>query len=170
MDTREHQWEAWLQAAQTPEIARELEAVYAIIADQVEATSPRCDASGRCCNFRAWEHRLYTTGLEAAYLVARLAESEWAAGRRVLTREAIEAAVARGDCPLLIGTRCGAHAIKPSGCRIYFCDPAAQGWQGELSERTLRMIRGLHERRGVPYRYGEWRELLAMFVDERPSL
>jgi hypothetical protein len=58
------------------------------------------------------------------------------------------------------------HTIKPLGCRVYFCDPTAQGWQQELSERTLAMVRAIHERHGVPYRYGEWRGLLEVVTPD----
>jgi hypothetical protein len=56
------------------------------------------------------------------------------------------------------------HAIRPLGCRIYFCDRSAQDWQHELSERLIADIRGLHDRHGVEYRYAEWRGLLAAFL------
>ncbi|MBI1189119.1 MAG: hypothetical protein GC200_00335 [Tepidisphaera sp.] len=151
---------AWLACARRDDIAGELDAIYAMIADQVAARGPTCWASGRCCNFERAGHRLYTTGLEAAYCVARLepARGAW------LTEAALTLARARGDCPFLEGHTCGVHAIKPSACRIYFCDEAAQGWQHELTERVHGMIRGLHERHGIEYWYGEWRELLALFV------
>jgi len=59
---------------------------------------------------------------------------------------------------------CGVHAIKPLGCRVYFCDRSAQTWQHDLSERLLGMIRELHQRHAIEYRYGEWRQMLAMFT------
>jgi hypothetical protein len=33
-------------------------------------------------------------------------------------------------------------------------------WQQELSERALAMVRAIHERYGIEYRYGEWRTML----------
>jgi Fe-S-cluster containining protein len=75
----------------------------------------------------------------------------------------LEAALARGGCPFQVRNLCGVHAIKPLGCRVYFCDKSAQAWQGELSERLLGEIRGIHDRFAVPYRYGEWRAMLGMF-------
>ncbi|MGH7242186.1 MAG: hypothetical protein ACREJD_02075 [Phycisphaerales bacterium] len=147
---------SWLAAARLPRIAGELEAVYAMIGDQIEARGPACWASGRCCNFKEAGHRLYTTGLEAAYCVARL--------ENPLTSEALDAAVARGGCAFQVANICGVHAIKPSGCRVYFCDRAAQTWQNDLSERAVEQIRRIHDREGIEYRYGEWGSLLRMFV------
>jgi len=48
---------------------------------------------------------------------------------------------------------------------VYFCDPVAQGWQEQLSEKLLEQIRSLHGRHEIPYRYGEWRAMLGLFVE-----
>lgn len=148
---------AWREAARTPEIAAALEAVYAMAADQIEARGPSCWASGRCCNFEAAGHRLYVTGLEAAYLIDRLEEP--------LSLGALEDARERGGCPFQDGNLCGAHTIKPLGCRTYFCDRSAQEWQHLLTERGLEAIRRIHEEHGLEYRYGEWRAMLELFVE-----
>ena len=76
----------------------------------------------------------------------------------------LRAAAARDDCPFLESGRCGVHAFRPVGCRAYFCDPRAAGWQEELSERMIARLRSLHDAHGIPYRYGEWRTMLAHFV------
>jgi Fe-S-cluster containining protein len=157
--------EAWLSAARDETIAAELEAVYALIADQIEARGPRCDVSGRCCHFEEHGHRLYVTGLEAAYTVARLGEVRRHDHEGVIAARDVELARARGDCPFLVDEKCSVHAIRPLGCRVYFCDPTAQEWQQELSERTLALVRAIHERHGVPYRYGEWRGMLGMLAE-----
>jgi len=69
---------------------------------------------------------------------------------------------ARGSmrCPLLRDGLCGAHASRPAGCRIYFCDKAAQSWQPELSERIHHAVRMMHDAHGIPYEYSEWIGLL----------
>ncbi|GJQ28896.1 MAG: hypothetical protein HBSAPP03_07800 [Phycisphaerae bacterium] len=146
----------WLLAARRPEIAADLEAVFTLVADQIEARDPSCWASGRCCAFGSAGHRLYVTGLEAAYTVARL-ESP-------LRRDALDLAVARDDCPFLSANLCGVHTIKPVACRVYFCDRSAQAWQRDLAERAHALVRAVHDRHGVPYRYAEWRTQLALFL------
>jgi len=148
--------EEWLKAVRRPEVSAGLEAVYACIADAVELRGPACWASGRCCNFKEAGHLLYVTGLEAAYHVDRLGVP--------VTRAEVDGAVERGDCPFLQGNLCGAHLVKPLGCRVYFCDRTAQVWQEELSERGLAMIRRLHDEHGIEYRYGEWRAMLRVFA------
>jgi Fe-S-cluster containining protein len=147
---------AWLDAARDPAIAGGLETIYQLIADQIEARGPACWASGRCCGFEKTGHRLYVTGLEAAYTIARLDGP--------LTPADVAASRERGDCPFLSKNLCAVHTIKPLGCRVYFCDRTAQDWQKELSERALDLVRRLHERHAIPYRYGEWRSMLSHFV------
>lgn len=150
--------EIWLRAARDPAIAAELTAVYSLAADQIAARGPACWASGRCCNFTRAGHRLYVTGLEAAFTVSRLDIP--------LTPESLDAALLRGDCPFLHSHLCSVHAVKPLGCRVFFCDRSAAPWQQDLSERCLTLIRTIHERRTLPYRYGEWRTMLAEFLRE----
>lgn len=153
---RDSQATSWLEAAHAPGVVASLEAVYTMIAEQIESRGPACWASGRCCNFRQAEHRLYTTGLEAAYCVARL--------ERPLDSGELDRAIERGGCMFQLANMCGVHGIKPSGCRVYFCDRSAQDWQHELTERAVEEIRHIHDREGIGYRYGEWGELLRMFL------
>lgn len=150
---------AWLREARRPEVGERLEAIYAMIADQVAAHAPVCEASGRCCNFEAYGHRLYVTGLEAAWFVRRLPPDG-----PVLSIESVQEAVQRGGCPFQVGLLCGVHGVRPMGCRTYYCDPRAQGWQESLSERCHGLIRALHGRVGVAYRYMEWRSMLGLLI------
>ncbi|MFM9995712.1 MAG: hypothetical protein ACKVU4_07920 [Phycisphaerales bacterium] len=170
----------WLDAARNLAVAAELEGVYAAVAAEIEARGPACWASGRCCNFAKTGHRLYVTGLEAAYTVSRLATNAareastsplrvlGAAPRPPeLTAASLADARARGGCPFQVLNLCGAHAIRPLGCRVYFCDRSTQEWQRELSERAIERIKSLHERRAIAYRYAEWRGLLELFIAAR---
>ena len=160
--------QAWLTAARDEHIVAELEGIYAYIAAAIESRGPACWASGRCCNFDAAGHRLYVTGLETAYAVARLTAMSKGNARPsdfpVLSSSTLAAAVQSGGCPFQIKNLCGIHAIKPLGCRVYFCDRSAQRWQEELSEAMLARVRSLHDRHGVEYRYGEWRQMLSAFA------
>lgn len=69
------------------------------------------------------------------------------------------AAIGSG-CVFQKANLCGAHTIKPLGCRIYFCDRSAQDWQQDVHEMLITDLRRLHERHGIEYRYGEWRSML----------
>lgn len=146
--------EAWLRAARDPQVSGELELVYAALARESARRRPVCTASGRCCRFEAWGHRLYTTGLEAAFTLVSIDPA------LVPDERGVADAVARGGCPFQPATLCEVHEHRPLGCRVYYCDPTAQDWQQALSERMLREVRAIHDRHGVPYRYAEWRSLL----------
>jgi Fe-S-cluster containining protein len=152
----------WLEIARQPEVGQRLEAIYAMIADQVAARAPVCVASGRCCNFESYGHRLYVTGLEAAWCVAQLSPEA-----PTLSAATVADALERGGCPFQVGTLCGVHTIKPVGCRTYFCDPVAEGWQEGLTERAHGMVKDLHLKVGVPYRYMEWRAMLDLMASAR---
>ncbi len=154
--------QGWLAAVSRADVRGELEAVYAAAAGAIAERGPACWASGRCCNFEKTGHLLYVTGLEAAYTVWMGRERECAARTEPPgLRSGLSLKVVRGGaCPFQDGNLCGVHEIKPLGCRVYFCDKSAQGWQQELSERLLADIRAIHTRHGIEYRYGEWRGML----------
>ncbi len=146
----------WLAAIAREPVSLAIESIYARASVEIAARGPSCWASGRCCNFARTGHRLYVTGLEAAYAISR--------STRTLSPGDIDAARDRGGCPFQERNLCGIHSIKPLGCRVYFCDRSAQVWQQELSERLLGELRDLHERHAVEYRYAEWRAMLDMFA------
>ena len=64
--------EVVISAATRPEIVEAVRRVHSAIERAVEARRPRCDASGRCCRFEEYGHRLYVTTMELAAFVARL--------------------------------------------------------------------------------------------------
>lgn len=158
----------WLQSVAIEGVAGAMEALYAEASSAIAQRGPVCWASGRCCNFEAHGHRLYVTGLEAAYTLARLPEIAGTRAEnfpeRSLRPIALAQARSRGGCPFQLANLCGVHAIKPLGCRVYFCDASAQTWQHELSERLLAQVRAIHDQFAIEYRYGEWRDMLQRFV------
>ncbi len=141
----------WRQAAADAVIVARLEAVYDFVSDAVAERGPACWASGRCCNFDQAGHLLYVTGLEAAYTVQRAHDPRQSTSLPMLHA-----------CPYQEGNLCGAHPMRPLGCRVYFCDRSAQEWQRELAEEGIARVRAIHDEHGVPYRYGEWRRMLAL--------
>ncbi len=148
----------------------------------VAGRRPVCRASGRCCKFEAYGHRLYVTGVELEFFAAREARAPGGGGA-VLNDPSAEHAqgpfpehgtrgaerpksVSLGQffsaekfegCPYQVEGLCTAREGRPLGCRIYFCDENAQSWQNEVYEKYHARLRGVHERFGVPYRYMEWR-------------
>lgn len=150
---------AWLEHARTGEVRKALLNLHAELASRVESKDPVCTASGRCCNFERFGHRLYTTGLEVA-LTLDLLPTE-----RTLKPGDVDDALGRGTCPFVVDRLCGVHPVRPAGCRVYFCDTSAQLWVNELAEFAADEIKRIHDTYNIDYRYAEWRALLMMFQE-----
>jgi Fe-S-cluster containining protein len=144
-----------LQAAARPEVLEAVARVYAGLQREIDQRRPVCDASGRCCRFDEFGHRLYVTTMELAAFFGQLTTS--AAGTDL------------GGCPFQVGGLCSVHAIRPFGCRVFFCDSTSDAWQHEQYERFHGELKRFHETLDVPYRYIEWREALkAMGIEAVP--
>ena len=133
-----------MSASERTDVRDAVARVYAQLQEQMDTRRPKCDASGRCCRFDEFGHRLYVTTVELAAFVAGLESSE-------RSGEA---------CPFQVGGLCSVHAIRPFGCRVFFCDSTSDDWQHEQYERFHGDLKRLHEQLGVEYRYIEWREAL----------
>lgn len=149
--------EAWLARARDAEVGRAVAEIHEWIAREIEDQRPVCTASGRCCRFERFGHRLYVTGLEAALTLDTIP------AERALHAGDLERALAEGVCPFALGALCGVHPARPAGCRVYFCDSSAQLWVNGLAERASDMVKSVHDRFGIEYRYGEWRAMLGLF-------
>ena len=137
-------------AAGSAAVVAGVRAIYDAFEAERATRGPRCDQSGKCCRFEAYGHRLFVSTAEVAAFRAELSE------RPV-------ASVAGWDgtgCAYQVDGLCNAHAARPFGCRVYFCDPTATGWQQDQYERFHAALRELHGRLGVPYWYVEWRDAL----------
>jgi Fe-S-cluster containining protein len=124
-----------------------IEAIYADVQAAIDLRKPRCDASGRCCRFESFGHRLFVTTLELAAFVERAGEPNLAGWDGT-------------GCPYQVNKLCSVHTLRPFGCRIFFCDPTADDWQQDQYEQFHLRLKQLHESAGVPYLYVEWREAL----------
>lgn len=161
--------QAVTDAAARPEVRQALEAVYAQLQEAIATRRPRCDASGRCCRFEAYGHRLYVTTIELAAFQHNLARLQSGGGETgsdrpgrlaVLPADGGQAARDGGGCPYQVDRLCSVHAIRPFGCRVFFCDPTATEWQNDQYEHFHGRLKALHESLAVPYFYVEWRAAL----------
>jgi Fe-S-cluster containining protein len=100
-----------------------------------------CDVCGACCDFPAYDHRLYVTPPELMYLAAKLNVTELRP-------------MPAGRCPYQQGPGCTVHEYRFAACRI-FCCKGDSAFQSELSEAVLKRLKALCERLEVPYRYQE---------------
>src|SRR4029077_10178830 len=105
---------------------------------------PVCRSSGRCCRFEQYGHRLYVTAAELGHF-ARVhggkVEGEKTKDERRETKDKspislpvfFEGSTVEG-CPYQVDGLCAAREARPLGCRVYFCDENAQGWQQGVYE------------------------------------
>ncbi len=155
-------WARWATLAQQPAIDGALRALYEDLDRAVAARGPTCWQSGKCCHFGTYGHRLYVTALELAWFLQQPctpptpAPSPEPAGHalRILHQGASHEDAMR--CPFQVGQSCSTHAVRPLGCRVFFCQQGTEHWQHALYERYLAHLRTLHERYLAPYRYLEW--------------
>lgn len=150
----------WLAAAGDPGVEFALSVIHRRVAEEVASRRPLCLASGSCCRFDAFDHRLYATGLEAARCI-RICTEE---GRSIGLDDVARAREA-GGCPWQDGRLCVARSGRPVGCRVFYCDPRAADWVPELAEWSHGAIRQLHEEHAIPYAYGEWRAMLEQVLE-----
>ena len=151
---------AWRLAIREPRVEAAIRAIHDRVAGEVASRRPLCLASGNCCRFEAFGHRLMVVGLEAAWTASQAEVPR-------LSLPQIEHARREGRCPFLDareGRLCGIRDARPMPCRTFFCDRAATAWQQELHESCLAELKALHDRFGVPYRYLEWRDALAILA------
>jgi Fe-S-cluster containining protein len=107
-----------------------------------------CVVSGRCCRFEEFGHRLFVTTLELARFVHDVGSI------------AVPDAWDGTGCPFQKAKLCTVHAIRPFGCRMFFCDATSTEWQNAAYERFHADLKRLHEQFEVPYFYLEWRQAL----------
>ncbi len=146
-------------AASRPEVVAVMRDLYARADEHIAAQLPTCWNKGECCRFGAYGHRLYVTALEAVYYIAmEAADSDsMACG----SSSALPVVKDKDDvCPHAREGKCHARQRRPLGCRVFYCDPAAQHWQGPLTESFLGELRRLHDELGVPYFYADWMAVL----------
>lgn len=164
-------------AAVRPDVRNAVAGVYADLDARIAIRRPLCVSSGRCCHFDEFGHRLYVTTMELARFVFDLAETRNAKStddeivvpgrnefRRLLPILPKSEKQSAGGCAFQIGNLCGVHAIRPFGCRIYFCDASSTQFQHDLYAEMHGRLRLLHDSFQVPYFYIEWRNALKMMA------
>lgn len=138
--------------------------LYADLDRRVAEHAPTCWNKGECCRFGRYGHRLYVTSLEVAYYLAMGPGRE--PSDSGLGSPAAAALLAEATCPHAFGGSCHARDRRPVGCRVFYCDPASQDWQGPVTEEFLGRLRAMHEGLSVPYVYADWLVVLAALRGE----
>ena len=141
------------QLAQDAAFIETVEALYEQLDRRIAARSPVCVNRELCCKFDAYGHQLFVTPVELAYFAARTAPP----------------AEATGACPYQRGGLCTVRVARPTGCRIFFCEPGSRSWQPDETECTLRRLKRVHARFDLPYAYVEWLDALRQLSGTWPG-
>ena len=99
----------------------------------------QCSACGACCDFDAFDHRLFVTPPELMYLAANL-------GTKNIK------AMHTSRCPYNVDGKCSVYEYRFVGCRI-FCCKANKDFQNTLSESALKKLKSLCTELNISYRY-----------------
>jgi hypothetical protein len=99
----------------------------------------RCDSCGRCCDFEAFDHRLFVTPPELMYLAENLGDEN-------------VKLMPDSRCPYHLICQCTVYKYRFAGCRIFSCKGDAD-FQGELSESALKKFKLICKEFNIPYHY-----------------
>lgn len=163
-------WHTWRDSARQDVITHAIGALYADLDQAVRDYGPTCWASGKCCKFESYGHRLYVTGLEIAWFLGQVAgdtaQEVDTPQRGAVSSVALPVLADRlGSGTVLLPDACryqrdglcSVHTLRPLGCRIFFCQEGTDDWQHATYEAFQQRLTALHEAHAIPYRYMEWR-------------
>ncbi len=151
--------EALRAAARRPEVVAALRRFYLKADRRIAEKNATCWNRGQCCQFGQFGHRLYVTALEVVYYLAEAPRQD--PGVTPSASSVVDVPpITQDACPHAFAGKCHARTRRPLGCRIFYCDPNTQAWQGPLTETLLAELRGLHESLAVPYFYADWLTVL----------
>ena len=106
---------------------------------QAEGLAGTCEGCGKCCDFEAFDHRLFVTPPELMYLAANLGGEK-------------PRAMTTGRCPYNIGGKCMVYDYRFAGCRV-FCCKGDKDLQSRLSKFVLTEFRAICNEFNIRYRY-----------------
>jgi Fe-S-cluster containining protein len=157
-------WRSWQAAAGRSEVDQQLRELFKKLDGAVAARGPTCWTSGNCCRFDSYGHQLFVTGLELVWflnqpvVLSQLDHSR--TGQQAALSDNPLAILSQpgpgGACPFQIDNLCSTHAVRPLGCRVFFCQQGTQDWQQDLYEQFLNRLRDLHTQHDIAYHYFDW--------------
>jgi hypothetical protein len=98
-----------------------------------------CDVCGKCCDFEAFDHRLFVTPPELIYLASKLG------GENLKS-------MPDSRCPYHLICRCTVYKYRFACCRIFSCK-GDKDFQSRLSESALKKFKSICTEFKIPYHY-----------------
>jgi len=126
------------------QILKKVAEIYDWLDSQIESHTElagRCEACGRCCDFKSFDHKLFVTPPELMYLAANL-------------RGENAKPMKTSRCPYNISGKCTIYEYRFAGCRIFCCKGNAD-FQNGLSESAIKKFKSLCNEYQIEYRYSE---------------
>ena len=120
--------------------------IYTWIDSQVADFVP-CKACGKCCDFEAYDHRLFITTPELLFFAHRMSP------------EPIKP-MTTGQCPYNIDKKCTVHPHRFAACRIFSCTGDVDA-QNRLSEAAVAKLKSICEQSNIPYQYVDLKAALS---------
>lgn len=118
-------------------IAASVREVYDWIDHEIANDTSTCDQCGKCCDFDAYDHRLYVTSPEMVYFTANAGSVK---------------PMPNGTCPYQVDCKCTVHPYRFAGCRIFLCDGDSD-LQSRLSERAIGKFKDICQKFDLEYYY-----------------
>ncbi len=116
-----------------------VQAVYDSIGADQGAQHTACRACGECCDFDAYDHRLFVTTPELIHFASRLGPER----AKVMPA---------GRCPYNIDGKCTVYGERFSACRIFNCR-GDHDRQAALSQSAIDRFKAICTEFDIPYRY-----------------
>lgn len=130
-----------------------VQAVYDSIGADENTQHTACKACGECCDFDAYDHRLFVTTPELIHFASHLAPQQ-------------AKLMPAGRCPYNIGGKCTVYPNRFSACRIFNCR-ADQDRQAALSQSAIDRFKSICTEFDIPYRYLDLPAGLASIAKDR---
>lgn len=136
------------RASRDHRVIRAVADLFADVDLEMATYRKQCARCGQCCRFAIYDHRLFVTTMELAYLMAH-------------ARPDVSSPTSNsGDCIYQTRESCSIYPHRMLGCRIFLCKLPDTSSQGDLGARWHRAMIELHEEHCVPYCYAEWGDAL----------
>lgn len=108
----------------------ELDNLYREIEGEIGLHGVECNGCGACCNFEEFDHVLYASVLEVAYIASNV--------------DARLEDLPDGRCPFHLGGKCTIRKYRTVGCRVFYCDGVFNRTTGvDMYEKYHKKIKAL---------------------------
>jgi Fe-S-cluster containining protein len=122
----------------TAAIVNSIARIYSWLDSEIGADQT-CAACGKCCDFESFGHKLFVTTPEMIYFTSKIAPED-------------PKPMTAGACPYNTDGKCTVYEDRFAACRIFSCKTDTEA-QNDLTENTLKELKGLCDTFDIPYRY-----------------